>query len=153
MSSLFLESGGFETRTLSLINENVPPIFLHPIFLSPWRFSPLVGQGEVIIEDSWLHSDTTQSVGLLCIGDRPDAQTSTWQHTTLTTDRHPCPPEEFEPKISAGERLQTHALDRAATGTGNVHHYIPQYYTIRTVHYNMIHPVVLYQYIIIKGRQ
>jgi len=25
----------------------------------------------------------------------------------------------FEPTISAGERLQTYALDRAATGTGN----------------------------------
>ena len=28
------------------------------------------------------------------------------------------PPVEFEPTISAGERLQTYALDRAATGTG-----------------------------------
>ena len=28
------------------------------------------------------------------------------------------PPVGFEPTISAGERLQTHALDRAATGTG-----------------------------------
>jgi len=28
-------------------------------------------------------------------------------------------PVEFEPTISAGERPQTHALDRAATGTGN----------------------------------
>jgi len=28
------------------------------------------------------------------------------------------PPAGFEPTISAGERLQTHALDRAATGTG-----------------------------------
>jgi len=28
------------------------------------------------------------------------------------------PPVEFEPTISAGERPQTHALDRAATGTG-----------------------------------
>jgi hypothetical protein len=26
----------------------------------------------------------------------------------------------FEPTISAGERPQTHALDRAATGTGNL---------------------------------
>ena len=26
----------------------------------------------------------------------------------------------FEAKISAGERPQTHALDRTATGTGNV---------------------------------
>ena len=28
------------------------------------------------------------------------------------------PPAGFEPTISAGERPQTHALDRAATGTG-----------------------------------
>ena len=27
-------------------------------------------------------------------------------------------PTEFEPTISAGERLQTHTLDRVATGTG-----------------------------------
>jgi len=29
------------------------------------------------------------SVGLLWTSDQPVAQTSTWQHTTLTTDRHP----------------------------------------------------------------
>jgi len=29
------------------------------------------------------------------------------------------PPVEFEPMISAGERPQTYALDRAATGTGS----------------------------------
>ena len=29
------------------------------------------------------------------------------------------PPVEFEPTISAGERLKTYALDRAATGIGN----------------------------------
>ena len=34
------------------------------------------------------------------------------------------PPEEFEPTILAGERPQTYALDRAATGTGD-----NQYYT------------------------
>jgi len=28
------------------------------------------------------------------------------------------PPAEFEPKISAGERPQTYALERAAAGTG-----------------------------------
>jgi len=28
------------------------------------------------------------------------------------------PPAGFEPTISEGERLQTHAFDRAATGTG-----------------------------------
>ena len=39
-------------------------------------------------------------------------------HTTLTTDKHLCPPVGFEPTISASERPQTYALDRAATGTG-----------------------------------
>jgi hypothetical protein len=30
------------------------------------------------------------------------------------------PPVEFEPTVSAGKRPQTHAVDRAATGTGFV---------------------------------
>jgi len=30
------------------------------------------------------------------------------------------PPAEFEPTISASERPQTYALDRAATGTGRL---------------------------------
>jgi len=50
---------------------------------------PPVGQGLHIIGASWLH--TPHSVGLLCTSDQPDAQTSTWQHTTLTRDKHPYP--------------------------------------------------------------
>ena len=34
------------------------------------------------------------------------------------------PPVGFEPTISAGERPQTYALDRAATGTGIAVYYI-----------------------------
>jgi hypothetical protein len=34
------------------------------------------------------HSDTTRSVGLLWTNDRPVAETSNCQHTTLKTDRH-----------------------------------------------------------------
>jgi len=34
------------------------------------------------------HSDTPNSVRLLWTSDRPVAVTSTWQHTTLTTERH-----------------------------------------------------------------
>jgi hypothetical protein len=33
----------------------------------------------------------------------------------------------FEPTISAGERPQTYALDRAATGTGNIRIYMYVY--------------------------
>ena len=36
------------------------------------------------------------------------------------------PPVGFEPTISAGERAQTYALDRAATGTGGMYWYLPK---------------------------
>ena len=36
----------------------------------------------------------------------------------MKTEKTSMPPEGFEPTISAGERPQTYALDRAATGTG-----------------------------------
>jgi len=38
----------------------------------------------------WItHNNATQSVGLLWTSDQLVAETSTWQHTTLTTDKHP----------------------------------------------------------------
>ena len=49
---------------------------------------PSEGHGPLFIEDSRPHSDTSDSVGLLWTGDRPDSETSTWQHTTLTRDIH-----------------------------------------------------------------
>jgi len=47
----------------------------------------------LIIEASRSHSDThthTHLAGLLWTSDRPEAENSTSQHTTLTRDRHPC---------------------------------------------------------------
>jgi hypothetical protein len=38
----------------------------------------------LIIEDSWSHSDTPYSIGFLWTSDRPNSETSTWQHTTRT---------------------------------------------------------------------
>ena len=64
------------------------------------------------------HNDAPQSVGLLWTSDQLVAQTSTWQHTT---NIHA--PVGFEPTILAGERPQTWALDRAATGTGCLTNY------------------------------
>jgi len=37
------------------------------------------------------HSDTPHLVELLWTNNQSDAETSTWQHTTLTGDRCPCP--------------------------------------------------------------
>ena len=44
----------------------------------------LVGQGLLIMEDSWSYSDTPHSVGLLWTSDQPYADTSTWQHSQET---------------------------------------------------------------------
>ena len=44
------------------------------------------------------------------------------------------PPAGFEPTISAGERPQTYALDRAATGTGNISIYSIQKNAFYTMH-------------------
>ena len=64
------------------------------------------------------HNDTPQSVGLLWTSDRTRRRdlylTTHNTHNTQTS----MPRAGFEPAISAGERLQTYALDRAATGTG-----------------------------------
>jgi len=43
---------------------------------------PPVGQGPLIHEDSRSHSESPQSLGHLWTSDQPDAETSTWQHTT-----------------------------------------------------------------------
>jgi len=50
---------------------------------------PLLGQTVLIIEASRSHTDTSYSVGLLWTSDQPDAETSTCQHTTPTSDTHP----------------------------------------------------------------
>ena len=65
-----------------------------------------------------VHNDAAQSVGLLWTSDQPVVEISTWQHTTLTTDETSMLPVGFEPTISAGERTQTYAFDRAGAGTG-----------------------------------
>jgi hypothetical protein len=66
------------------------------------------------------HNDTTQSVGLLWMSDQPVAETSTWQTHNTHNRQTSMSPVGFEPAIPAGDRLQTHALDRSATGIGTV---------------------------------
>jgi hypothetical protein len=91
------------------ICSSVPKHFFYSGATSPqWAKSPLTGLHDC--------TQTPHSVALLWTSDQPDAETSTWQHTTLTTDRHPCPPGGFEPTIPASDRPQTHALEGAATG-------------------------------------
>jgi len=66
----------------------------------------LVDQGLLVIKASRSHSDTPHSVGLFRTSDRPDAETSTWQYTTLTRDRHQCLRRDSNPQSqqSSGHR-------------------------------------------------
>jgi hypothetical protein len=74
-----------------------------------------VGQGLLIVKDSWSLSETPHLVGLLWTSDQPDAETSTWQHNTQERQTY-IPLVGFEPAIPASQRPQNHTLDRAATG-------------------------------------
>jgi len=42
--------------------------------------------------------DTPHSVGLLYTSDRPDAENSTWRHTTITRDKHLCTRQDSNPQ-------------------------------------------------------
>jgi hypothetical protein len=68
------------------------------INFSPMAQQPLLGLGLFITEASRSHSDTPHSVGLLWASDQRGTETSTWQHTTLTRDRHPCPCRDSNPQ-------------------------------------------------------
>ena len=57
----------------------------------------------LVFEVSWSHNDAPQSVRILWTSDQSVAETCTWQHTTLTTDKHPCP-----------SGIRTHYLSRWA---------------------------------------
>jgi hypothetical protein len=50
--------------------------------------SPVAGFSLLVFEVPWSHTTT---VGLLWTSDQSVAETSTWQHITITTDKYPCP--------------------------------------------------------------
>jgi hypothetical protein len=60
---------------------------------------PSSGPGPPHSRDFWItHKDETQSVGLLWTSDQLVPETSTWQQTTLTTDRYQCPRYDSNPQ-------------------------------------------------------
>jgi len=57
------------------------------------------GPGHPHSRGFWItHNDTPQSAGLLWTSDQFVAETSTWQHTTITTDTTSMPPVGFDPQ-------------------------------------------------------
>ena len=74
------------------------------IIFPPMALQPNAGHGLLIHEVSRLHThnDASQSVGILWTSDQLVAETSTWQHATLTTNIH------------APGGIRTHELSRRA---------------------------------------
>jgi hypothetical protein len=80
--------------------QNISPI--------PKAQQPLVGQGLLIIEAFRSHSDASHLVRRPWTRDRAVAETSTWQHTTLTRDRHPCPRRDSNPQTEKQAATEPH---------------------------------------------
>jgi hypothetical protein len=76
------------------------PYITDAIYFFPhMALQPNAGYGLLIHDVFRDHtSDAPQSVGLLWTSDQSGAETSTWQHTTLTTDKHPCPRRDSNPQ-------------------------------------------------------
>ena len=78
-----------------------------------------MGQGLVIHEVSRSHTKRHSTVGRTPLDEWSASHRDLYLTTHNTHNRETSmPPVGFEPTISAGERSQTYALDRAATGTG-----------------------------------
>ena len=93
---------GFELRPSSQWWAAIPAMLSRPTVRCVCVFrcsTALVDQGRLIIEAIRSQSDTPHSVGLFRTSDQPVAETSTWQHTTLTIDRHPCTRRDSNPQF------------------------------------------------------
>ena len=63
------------------------PVIKCRVLLFTTAQQPPVGQVFLTVKVLRSHSDKLQSVGFLWTSDQPDAEISTWQHTTLTREK------------------------------------------------------------------
>jgi len=115
--------GGCSIKIKIIIKENVNFVCLYCIilyiyiYIPPVALRPNAGHGLLILEVSRSHTTTTQhsrydsSGRMISSSQRPLPDNTHNRQTSM-------PPVRFETTISTGERPQTNALDRAATGTG-----------------------------------
>jgi hypothetical protein len=94
-SPTFRANRGFHSVTLLVIN-----LAIREFCTVSFLFLVL----SLIHEVSRSHNDAPHSVGLIWTSDQLVAETSTWQHTTITRNRRQCSRVGFEPVTSASER-------------------------------------------------
>jgi len=98
------------------VYENVRQAFATQFF-SPMAQKPLVGQCLLTFEASRSNS-RHGTIGRT--SDRPNAETSTWQNTTLKRQTIMAP-SRFKPTIPTSERPQTQTLERTGTRIALLH--------------------------------
>jgi hypothetical protein len=94
----YLRTGRSEVRILTVSRD----------FLLPRTIHTLLDLGLLIGKISRTHSDTPHPLGLPWTSDQPVAETSIWQHTTLTRETSMFQ-WRFEPAIPGSKRPQTDA--------------------------------------------
>jgi len=74
----------------------------------PWRNSPYWAKASSLLR-IYDHTQFYSSLSVVPFwtSDQPDAEASTWRHTTFTTDRHPCPWRHSNPKF---QQVRGHTL-------------------------------------------
>jgi len=77
------------STSISVISTSISTNFQPDSLFIPMVHQLLVGQDLLVFKATRSHSGTPHSVGLLWTSDQLDAETSTWQHTTLTRLRLP----------------------------------------------------------------
>jgi len=86
-------------NVMPVINRIFLLVYVNNLSSLPQRYSTQWAKATLL---TMLHDhtqwDAPQSVGFLWTRDRHVAETSTWQHTTLTRFRHPCPQWESNPQ-------------------------------------------------------
>jgi len=77
------------------------------LFFSPlWCFDPMQGHGLPLWGFAVTLLDTSHLAGFLWTSDEPHAETSTWQYTIITTDKHPCPRRDSKPQSQQASGLE-----------------------------------------------
>ena len=89
----FFDHKGLGNHLLQLC----PKVVKHPVYIFHGATAPS-GQGLPHYR-GFTNTGTPQSVGLLWTRDQPDAETSTWPHTTSITERHPYPHPDSNPQF------------------------------------------------------
>ena len=108
-----------------------------------WRLQPNPGHGLLIPWGFRDHTQRNTTVGRTPLDEWSARHTDLYPTTHNTHNRQTSkPPAGFEPTISADERSQTYALDRAATVTGPLFNYLYKncYVSTEFVDYDFTNP-------------